>query len=73
MQSIRKLCCFGGYRTLGFPPRFVDIKKMEAKGDLREDPDMHPGDTLFVPKDKLSKIMPSCPAPIWVLSFQSNK
>jgi hypothetical protein len=35
---------------------------MEAKGDLREDPYMHPGDTLFVPKDKLSKIMPFLPS-----------
>jgi polysaccharide biosynthesis/export protein len=38
-----------------------DIKKMEAKGDLREDPYMHPGDTLFVPKNRISKIAPFLP------------
>ncbi len=42
--------------------QIFDIKKMEAKGDLREDPYMHPGDTLFVPKNKLSKIMPFLPS-----------
>jgi polysaccharide export outer membrane protein len=39
-----------------------DIKKMEAKGDLREDPYMHPGDTLFVPKNRISKIKPFLPS-----------
>jgi polysaccharide export outer membrane protein len=39
-----------------------DVKKMEAKGDLREDPYMHPGDTIFIPKNKLSKIMPFMPS-----------
>ena len=39
-----------------------DVKKMEAKGDLREDPYMHPGDTIFVPKNKISKIRPFLPS-----------
>jgi polysaccharide biosynthesis/export protein len=39
-----------------------DLKKMEAKGDLREDPYMHPGDTIFVPKNKISKIKPFLPS-----------
>ncbi len=39
-----------------------DVKKMEAKGDLREDPYMHPGDTIFIPKNKISKIMPFLPS-----------
>jgi len=40
-----------------------DIKKMEAKGDLKEDPYLHPGDTVFVPKNALSKIKPFIPNP----------
>jgi len=39
-----------------------DVKKMEAKRDLREDPYLHPGDTLFIPKNKLSKIKPFLPS-----------
>jgi polysaccharide biosynthesis/export protein len=39
-----------------------DVKKMEAKGDLREDPYMHPGDTIFIPKSKMSKIKPYLPS-----------
>jgi polysaccharide export outer membrane protein len=39
-----------------------DVKKMEAKGDLREDPYMHPGDTIFIPKNKISKIKPFLPS-----------
>ena len=33
-----------------------DIKKMQAKGDLSEDPVVHPGDAVFVPKNRISKI-----------------
>ena len=32
-----------------------DIKKMEKHGDLREDPQLHAGDMLFVPKNAFSK------------------
>jgi polysaccharide biosynthesis/export protein len=42
--------------------QIFDVKKMEAKGDLREDPYMHPGDTIFIPKNKISKIMPFLPS-----------
>jgi polysaccharide export outer membrane protein len=38
-----------------------DVKKMEAKGDMREDPSVHPGDAIFVPKNKISKIKPFLP------------
>lgn len=41
--------------------QIFDVKKMEAKGDLREDPYLHPGDTLFVPKNRISKIAPFLP------------
>jgi polysaccharide export outer membrane protein len=36
--------------------RIVNVKKMEKEGDLTEDPLLHPGDMLFVPKNTLSKI-----------------
>ncbi|MGA8489223.1 MAG: polysaccharide biosynthesis/export family protein [Terriglobales bacterium] len=42
--------------------QLFDVKKMEAKGDLREDPYVHPGDTIFVPKNRISKIMPFLPS-----------
>jgi len=38
-----------------------DVKKMHAKRDLREDPLLHPGDMLFVPKNFVSKIKPWLP------------
>ncbi len=38
-----------------------DVKKMENKRDLREDPLLHPGDMVFVPKNRLSKIKPWMP------------
>jgi protein involved in polysaccharide export with SLBB domain len=42
--------------------QIFDVKKMEAKGDLREDPYVHPGDQILVPKNLSSKLkgwMPS--------------
>ncbi len=41
--------------------QIFNVKEMEAKGTLREDPYVHPGDTLFVPKNRLSKIKPFLP------------
>jgi hypothetical protein len=37
------------------------VKKMEADHSLREDPFLHPGDMLFVPKNTLSKVKPFIP------------
>lgn len=34
----------------------IDVKKMEKSRDLREDPFLHSGDLVFVPKNTLSKI-----------------
>lgn len=39
----------------------INVKKMEANGKLTEDPFIHPGDMLFVPKNRLSKIAPFIP------------
>jgi polysaccharide export outer membrane protein len=36
--------------------QLIDVKKMEKKRDLREDPTLHPGDMLFVPKNTMAKI-----------------
>jgi polysaccharide export outer membrane protein len=34
----------------------INVKKMEKAGKLTEDPTLHPGDMLFVPKNTFSKI-----------------
>jgi polysaccharide biosynthesis/export protein len=36
--------------------KIVNVKKMEKAGNLSEDPLLHPGDMLFVPKNTFSKI-----------------
>jgi len=36
--------------------QIFNIKKMHSKGDLHEDPVLHSGDMLFVPKNTFSKI-----------------
>ncbi len=36
--------------------KIVDVHKMHKTGDLKEDPLLHPGDMLFVPKTAFSKI-----------------
>jgi len=41
--------------------KVFNLKEMEKKGDLHEDPLLHPGDMLFVPKNSLSKIKPFIP------------
>jgi polysaccharide biosynthesis/export protein len=41
--------------------KIINVKEMEKKGNLREDPYLHPGDMLFVPKNRLSKIKPFLP------------
>ena len=42
--------------------QLINVKKMEAARNLREDPFLHPGDMLFVPKNALSKIKPFVPS-----------
>jgi polysaccharide export outer membrane protein len=41
----------------------INVKKMESKGELTEDAYLHPGDMLFVPKNRFSKIRPFLPTP----------
>jgi polysaccharide biosynthesis/export protein len=36
--------------------RLYNLKEMESKHDMSEDPVLHPGDMLFVPKNKFSKV-----------------
>jgi polysaccharide export outer membrane protein len=41
--------------------RIINVKKMMSSRDLQEDPELKPGDMLFVPKNVLSKIKPFLP------------
>src|ERR1700686_579840 len=41
--------------------RIINVKKMMSARDLQEDPELKPGDMLFVPKNALSKIKPFLP------------
>ncbi|SRR5579864_4071321 len=41
--------------------KIINVKKMENNGKLAEDPLLHPGDMLFVPKNKFSKLKPFLP------------
>jgi polysaccharide biosynthesis/export protein len=41
--------------------QLINVKKMENDRDMREDPLLHPGDMLFVPKNRFSKIKPFIP------------
>ena len=36
--------------------KVINVKEMEKSGNLKEDPMLHPGDMLFVPKNTMSKI-----------------
>jgi hypothetical protein len=41
--------------------KLVNVKQMFNEKNLREDPVLHPGDMLYVPKNALSKIKPFIP------------
>ena len=41
--------------------KIINVKEMEKEGNLREDPFLHPGDMVFVPKNRFSKIKPFLP------------
>jgi len=42
--------------------KIFNVKKMQKSGNLGEDPTLHPGDMLFVPKNTFSKIKPFFPS-----------
>lgn len=42
--------------------KIINVKKMEKAGKLTEDLTLHPGDMVFVPKNRLSKIKPFLPS-----------
>jgi polysaccharide export outer membrane protein len=44
-----------------YSAEIFDVKKMEKEGNLHEDPQLHPGDMLFVPKNRFSKVKPFLP------------
>jgi polysaccharide export outer membrane protein len=41
--------------------KIIDVKKMMSAKDLREDPELKPGDMVYVPKNAISKIKPFLP------------
>ena len=41
--------------------KIINVKEMEKEGNLHEDPYLHPGDMVFVPKNRFSKIRPFMP------------
>ena len=42
--------------------QIINVKKMHSKGMLTEDPYLHPGDMLFVPKNRYSKVKAFLPS-----------
>jgi polysaccharide export outer membrane protein len=42
--------------------KIINVKEMEKEGNLHEDPYLHPGDMVFVPKNRFSKIKPFLPS-----------
>jgi polysaccharide biosynthesis/export protein len=42
--------------------KLFNVKQMEKTGDLHEDPFLHPGDMVFVPKNRMSKIRAFIPS-----------
>lgn len=42
--------------------KIFNVKQMEKEGNLLEDPYLHPGDMVFVPKNRFSKIKPFLPS-----------
>lgn len=43
--------------------RLINVKQMMNAKNLREDPELQPGDMLYVPKNAISKIKPFIPLP----------
>lgn len=43
----------------------LDMKRMFNKGDLSEDPQLRPGDLVYIPKNFISKIKDFIPSVVW--------
>ena len=50
----------------------LDVKHMLANADLGEDIHLQPGDLIYVPKNKLSKIKEFIPTRDWVCRFPKH-
>jgi len=50
--------------------KIINVKKMEKAGNLAEDPYLHPGDMLFVPKNAFSKFSRFIPTANMGMYFQ---
>jgi hypothetical protein len=46
-----------------YEAKLIDVKKMMSSHDLREDEHLRPGDMIWVPQNKLSKIKKFLPIP----------
>jgi len=46
----------------GFEAKLINVKKLLASRNLSEDPQLKPGDMLYVPQNALSKIRPFLPS-----------
>lgn len=49
--------------TGGYDSRVLNVKQLLAKRDLSEDIQVQPGDLLYIPQNKFSKIRPFIPTP----------
>jgi polysaccharide export outer membrane protein len=58
-----KIVIFRRYSNELLEVKQIDVKKMFASNDLSEDLMLRPGDTLYVPRSKLSQIAPFVPRP----------
>ncbi|HEV2176129.1 MAG TPA: polysaccharide biosynthesis/export family protein [Terriglobia bacterium] len=52
--------------------RKINVKQMLRAGNLSEDLDLQPGDMIFVPKNRLSKLEPYLPYLIPLQAFRAN-
>jgi polysaccharide export outer membrane protein len=58
-----RVILFRRFSTEWLEVKQVDVKKMYASRNMSEDPLLRPGDTIFVPKNVLSRIAPFIPRP----------
>jgi polysaccharide export outer membrane protein len=54
---------FHPLETGGYEAKLLNIKQLLASRNLAEDPQLQPGDMLYVPQNTLSKVKPFIPVP----------